>query len=524
MFMIKKITAFLISLCLVLPCIYASAQSQISVTAEFVAETVEVESETAVKITVEGNVKKVKANIAYNNYFFNYRAKGLGFDTNTGEYTVTFTPAEEPFMLYCSASNSGTAEIVFRNVTCETDEGNVNLGDISVKVNVIPQYIRIYTKEDLNKVRNNLSGSYLLMNDIEFTEEDFLEGGAFYNDGFGWIPVGAVFSNPFKGEFNGNGHTVSGLKVNKAYYNYCGLFGVSRGLITSLRIKDATIDGRTGINMSSTASAPDVNGNIDYEDKNVWTEPDDSITEESLEGYDRTGKSTANAGIICGFNLGAVKNCFASGDIYSNSSAGGVTGRNNGVISGCAVKVKIMEGAVAGGIAGVTSSYSSVTDCVSEGNIEASLSGGILGQLSGTVSRVYSLCTGSNIKACFGKASGGTATETYGYSDAEDDTVSALKPLNELSQLRFSGGSWNYSKEIPYPESLSDLVKEVQPDVVLGDANGDGAVDTSDLASLKLYLAGMGELNEKNADYNADSIVDTSDLASLKLVLAGVTS
>lgn len=50
-------------------------------------------------------------------------------------------------------------------------------------------YTSISTKEELNAIRNNLAGNYYLTANIVFTEEDFAEGGAFYNDGAGWIPV-----------------------------------------------------------------------------------------------------------------------------------------------------------------------------------------------------------------------------------------------------------------------------------------------------------------------------------------------
>ena len=44
----------------------------------------------------------------------------------------------------------------------------------------VPQgYTGIYTKADLDDVRNNLAGNYILMNDIVFAAEDFAEGGAY---------------------------------------------------------------------------------------------------------------------------------------------------------------------------------------------------------------------------------------------------------------------------------------------------------------------------------------------------------
>lgn len=514
----KKFLIFLLCVCFLFPCINSFAESDVSVDIAFSTDSIEVENETAVIIKVSGNVKKVKANIEYNNYFFNYRGSGLGFDINSGEYTITFVPSSDPYMLYCSASNSGNAQITFKNVICETDAGDVNLGNITAKVTVTPKYTHIYTKEDLNNVRNDLSGAYLLMNDIKFTPEDFLEGGAFYNDGFGWIPIGAVVKEPFMGEFNGNGHTISGLTINKAYYNYCGLFGVNRGNVTSLRLTDTIIDGKIGLNMSVTSSTPDISGDIDYEDKNVWTEPDDSITADSLEKYDRTGKSTANIGIVCGFNLGTVKKCFVSGEISGNNSAGGITGRNGGKISQCATDVTINDAAVSGGIVGITNAYSNIIDCVADGTIGGTLSGGIAGSISGTVQRVYSTVKGTDLESNFGKISGATIVESYAFGQYEEDGVTVIKPLEELIGHRFNGGEWNYDGERPYPTPLADLIERK----LFGDINGDGAVDTVDLATLKLSLAGLAQIDATSGDVNSDGAVDTVDLALLKLKLAGI--
>lgn len=55
-----------------------------------------------------------------------------------------------------------------------------------------------------------------------------------------------------------------------------------------------------------------------------------------------------------------------------------------------------------------------------------------------------------------------------------------------------------------------------------GDADGDGNINTSDLAVLKLYLAGVTDSIDDRADFNRDSVIDTTDLASLKRYLAEV--
>ncbi|MEE0945715.1 MAG: GH32 C-terminal domain-containing protein [Acutalibacteraceae bacterium] len=62
---------------------------------------------------------------------------------------------------------------------------------------------------------------------------------------------------------------------------------------------------------------------------------------------------------------------------------------------------------------------------------------------------------------------------------------------------------------------------------LLGDIDRNGKVETSDLAALKLYLAGVGQeesVDKKAADLDGDGKIGTSDLAVLKLYLAGATN
>ena len=89
----------------------------------------------------------------------------------------------------------------------------------------------IATKEQLNNVRNHLSAHFKLLFDIEFNNSDFAEGGAFYNEGAKFEPIGN-FSDPFTGSFDGNYHTIKNLCIN-AYSSsddlYAGVFGCISG-------------------------------------------------------------------------------------------------------------------------------------------------------------------------------------------------------------------------------------------------------------------------------------------------------
>ena len=148
--------------------------------------------------------------------------------------------------------------------------------------------IPIYTAQDLNRVRENLSGDYILMNDITFRDVDFNKGGQFYNGGKGWRPIaqgykvvsiksqeeferanktyGSIYfrnseafyykinsydayikdyyyKEVFTGTFNGNGHEIKNLKINSSD-KYVGLFGCSSGKIFSLGLVDMEIQSK----------------------------------------------------------------------------------------------------------------------------------------------------------------------------------------------------------------------------------------------------------------------------------------
>lgn len=179
---------------------------------------------------------------------------------------------------------------------------------ISHKTEVPEGYTGIYSKADLHAVQNNLNGKYILMCDIVFTEEDFSEGGAYYNDGQYWEPIGPDEETPFTGIFDGNNYAVRNLQVyshdSTAEWNFAGLFGCSSGTIHNLGMEDGKI-----------------------------------VADDAAWG--------ACAGAITGWNAGTIRDCYNTGSVYAKMTAtaaagycfalaGGIVGRSDhGVIDSC---------------------------------------------------------------------------------------------------------------------------------------------------------------------------------------------
>ncbi|MBQ9151832.1 MAG: hypothetical protein IJX72_06245 [Clostridia bacterium] len=72
----------------------------------------------------------------------------------------------------------------------------------SERQDTVPEgWIGVYTVEDLDNIRNDLSGKYILMNDITFTDGDAP-----------FTPIGSAEEH-FVGQFDGNGYVIRGLRL-----------------------------------------------------------------------------------------------------------------------------------------------------------------------------------------------------------------------------------------------------------------------------------------------------------------------
>ena len=120
-------------------------------------------------------------------------------------------------------------------------------------------YTFIKSAEDLNNIRQDLNGKYVLLSNIDLSGYE------------NWAPIGDEAS-PFMGTFDGNGNTVTGLRITSAAGTGAGLFGHNEGTIKNLRVE----------------------GEINLEEADT---------------------SVVYAGGIAGYNAGSITNCYSGVDI-----------------------------------------------------------------------------------------------------------------------------------------------------------------------------------------------------------------
>ncbi len=283
---------------------------------------------------------------------------------------------------------------------------------VAFAVEEIPDgFTPIYTAEDLNNIRNNLSGKYILMNDIDLS-------------GIEWIPIGTEL-DAFKGVLDGNGKTLNGLNITgtvaSVNRNSSGIFaftngatikniniinskvkiskaendfyavGIIVGLAKFSTVENCKVDGQADVSVNGTlniggiigeafntvdiskcennseiiANAKDeinIGGIVGSSDSIISLSANKATITADNSNSDEPKSDAIYIGGICGnMFLNEIKNCYNTGDIQLNI---------------------LSDSAKAGGIAG-TSMY--IKCCYNIGNIECNnqdtpyFTGGIVG-------------------------------------------------------------------------------------------------------------------------------------------------
>lgn len=192
-----------------------------------------------------------------------------------------------------------------------------------------------------------------------------------------WTPIGCYAdwqnNHPYRGVFDGQGHTVSGLYVTALSNGYAGLFGYTSGSTT---IKNLTVEGEIRLEDVST-TAKHIGGIVG--EANAKLERCVSRVRISAAGFGT--RDTCAVGGIAGKLSGAMTDCRFEGSIditckrggaYISGGVGGLAGNAaGGALTRCVNTgaVTVDKGTGVGGIAGITSREVTFTQCANTGHI-----------------------------------------------------------------------------------------------------------------------------------------------------------
>lgn len=218
-----------------------------------------------------------------------------------------------------------------------------------------------------------------------------------------WTPIGN-HSNPFKGNFNGNNHTVTGMQIS-GELDRVGLFGECIKFNVDSAIKNITVKDSVicGINF--------VGAIVGYAE---------GINIENCRSIGNTINGKTDVGGICGkiggYSVGKVSQCYNSSKVTGRVRVGGIAGMG-GIAENCLNTGEIMiinkaHKSAGGGIFGIfddTTASASITACVNLGKVSGGESfGGIVGKTETSSTGHISNCY-YNMDAITGGFDAGTA-------------------------------------------------------------------------------------------------------------------
>ena len=285
---------------------------------------------------------------------------------------------------------------------------------------------------------------YELAADLDFdTDRDghASPGDAFWNGGAGWDPLGGYIPDPninlfiragfFDAVFEGNGHTISGLFIDRPKFAGIGLFGyvTPASHIRNVELADVEVAGRqyvggavgqnwglvSGIGVTGRVAGGHFVGGLMGANEytaaatangiRVYTTGDTTVG--GLAGYnwgkirdaraagDVAGTRYSIGGLV-GVNsmYGSVTRAYATGDVTGEEEVGGLAGTNDGLIAATYVTGTSSAPYAVGGLVGhnsssgkISASYVSTSVRPRAGTTER---GGLVGRNGGTITAGYS--------------------------------------------------------------------------------------------------------------------------------------
>jgi len=234
--------------------------------------------------------------------------------------------------------------------------------------------VQVY--DEASETYPNESIKCYLANDISLKDVCHPADAANSVEEASWNPIGD--SNPFKGIFDGNGHTVSDLYINSSGYNL-GLFGQVDGA----EIKNVIVQGNvTGFYEEGNSQSGQYVGLV-LGTGTLNTKLENCKSVGSVAGYKYVG---GIAGIVP--NGGTITMCTnratVTGSCQSGKYIGGIVGYGQG-LSLCANYADITaEGSSVGGLAGYVfpdENNEGMSNCMNVGNVKGKENvGGLAGE------------------------------------------------------------------------------------------------------------------------------------------------
>ena len=320
-------------------------------------------------------------------------------------------------------------------VSCAAGTDNVVESDVQQRGTAVD--LTISSARELNEFAQkvNNGNDYEGMT-IKLTNDIVYDGVTVNN----YTPIG-INNHCFRGTFDGDGHTISGIIVSSQ--SYVGLFGLLEGNVQNVTVKNCSFEGYSGGGIACSLSS-----------KNSETKISNcQVVDCIIKTEDESG------GIVAEVNSNSlVVNCFAkskvSGNGYERWATGGIAGYSRGKIYNCSYMGSVTnDKGYAGGICGYLEyNAAEIQNCFNAGVVSGKEGhvGGIVGY--GGAATIVANCYTAEA-ACttnFG-AMNGTERGCKAYSDAYMRGGEFLNLMNANRGANGAWTAWEKRAESPYP-------------------------------------------------------------------------
>lgn len=254
---------------------------------------------------------------------------------------------------------------------------------------------------DLNAVRQDLAGDYVLVNHLDSTTAGYAElAGPTANGGRGWEPIGTS-GDSFTGNVDGQVNEIRDLYINRPDEDYVGLFACVS-----------------------------------------WTRHTDNfgrISNLGVVNADVTGNAVV--GCLVGHNGGLVTSSYSSGTVTGSERVGALVGWNQRTLLNSFASCTVSGDTAVGGLVGDNWLRATVSRSYSSGNVTGvSKVGGLVGwNYYGNVMQSYAAASVSGddrAGGLIGGDLGGTVTDSFWDTEMSGTLVSSGGTGRTTAQLR----------------------------------------------------------------------------------------
>ncbi|WP_334168764.1 MBG domain-containing protein [Methylobacter sp.] len=316
-------------------------------------------------------------------------------------------------------------------------------------------------------------GSTGMLNNYYTLSNNILAGGtSAWNSAEGFLPISV-----FTGTFNGQGHTISGLNINRPSTSNIGLFGNTGSGSTVKNV------GLTG---ASITGYSDVGGLVGSNDGNIKKSYVTGVV---------TGNNLEIGGLV-GLNNGGIDASYVSAmTVYGQTAStsndddiGGLVGLNNGTIIYSSSAGTVIGVGDVGGLVGHNSgtlldqSYSTMT-VTSDFSVYNDGTGGLVGWNSGPITNSYA--TGAVSAGNYSQGVGGLVGTNYSSITNSYSTGSVTSGIHS----QYVGGLVGLNNGT-VTESFWDTQSSSQPTIGIGSDTTSGAtgLTTTNMETLSNFV------------------------------------